>query len=1048
MKSRRRYGQRGWGGPPVATQWRPLTSIADSGGKSLRFPRSAVAAVAALVVVLVAGYAHAECAAAPLQGCHIAGSGVLKIRREPGDSSNDSIDIKLKKTVLTEQALGDPTRAGGVEFCLYDSDGLMLDLAPSGLPSRPWSRRGDGHYKYSDPGRNVNGIEKIDIVARGAESTGKVVLRAGGDALGLDEVLPLSEGAYGVTLQMTSPNGSCWSTTFTGDDVRRSGPGRFVGVARGTSEEPPACTGAACCGNGRIEVPEECDDGNARNHDGCSAQCRTEALSCPGKETPSGNNSWGYEPEKNAAVKLGAGFVPEEPTRLFANCFKPSREVRAGDGARGQLVARFVTSREDLYFLLARDAALSAHGFAFDANAQIASNISTTFDSDSVTFAINVTIDLGRYVMENLELTDAAAALLEQGRVEDFTRMCGSKFINSVRRGISATLLFSYRHLSTSESSSLKAHFRAAFDGPTVSASADLALADYLSHLKGQIESSVEVVSEGAPSALIDLLASVSNAPPESGVITPYVDAISTFLRAHRIPVDQCISGEGCRPPDDEGPGTLAGAVLSYGSGDMTAFMAQHGVSGCFLQGIDNRDQRLGELYVEFEEKTLTRRRLAALRQEVSRDLLPATGIDETDIDLLDYRYKLWIDAIRKAAMACMQDSAETDANGRARVPYSDCRTVEDLPDLIAPADRIFFEPHMVLVGGVWREVGIEPPSLPSDIINALYDGTNWTFRRWCAGFIRNDTLVSSGSEAGNTVAAIMSAIGRDASPGALGEGDCETIASELESGRETLTLTGYPGYDGRVLRQVGGLQMLRLVGNGGPLKNGAALQVHTSLRELDLENLGLDDNSLGELLYRGDGSFPWPSLRILDLARNRIRFTYPHAFSTWAWPATVALNLEENPAQCDRIDHGRCTACTFHGRDFSADGSSGPVRSIGQFIGGSCEGMPAGAAVTVTAQGNVSTVNPGWNPVLSAGTGWWGVVALYVGAGDYTHQYTQGSGSIMTPLWWINLNGAGSADANGAASFGVENGQSVFWHENVAQMMFDPDFVVRVSTR
>lgn len=37
------------------------------------------------------------------------------------------------------------------------------------------------------------------------------------------------------------------------------------------------CNGAAICGNGIVDPLEECDDGNAVNGDGCSAECLSEA---------------------------------------------------------------------------------------------------------------------------------------------------------------------------------------------------------------------------------------------------------------------------------------------------------------------------------------------------------------------------------------------------------------------------------------------------------------------------------------------------------------------------------------------------------------------------------------------------------------------------------------------------------------------------------------------------------------------------------------------------------------------------------------------------
>jgi TonB family protein len=43
-------------------------------------------------------------------------------------------------------------------------------------------------------------------------------------------------------------------------------------------EAPPA---APVCGNGSLEVGEQCDDGNTLDGDGCSASCRTEARPAP-----------------------------------------------------------------------------------------------------------------------------------------------------------------------------------------------------------------------------------------------------------------------------------------------------------------------------------------------------------------------------------------------------------------------------------------------------------------------------------------------------------------------------------------------------------------------------------------------------------------------------------------------------------------------------------------------------------------------------------------------------------------------------------------------
>ena len=58
------------------------------------------------------------------------------------------------------------------------------------------------------------------------------------------------------------------------------------GFTGGTLACNPDCLGwdtsgcttvVAVCGNGTVEVPEECDDGNLRSHDGCSSCCTVES---------------------------------------------------------------------------------------------------------------------------------------------------------------------------------------------------------------------------------------------------------------------------------------------------------------------------------------------------------------------------------------------------------------------------------------------------------------------------------------------------------------------------------------------------------------------------------------------------------------------------------------------------------------------------------------------------------------------------------------------------------------------------------------------------
>jgi cysteine-rich repeat protein len=53
---------------------------------------------------------------------------------------------------------------------------------------------------------------------------------------------------------------------------------RAASAGNDTSAQETSEVTEPVCGNGVIEADEACDDGNARDHDGCDAVCQTEPL--------------------------------------------------------------------------------------------------------------------------------------------------------------------------------------------------------------------------------------------------------------------------------------------------------------------------------------------------------------------------------------------------------------------------------------------------------------------------------------------------------------------------------------------------------------------------------------------------------------------------------------------------------------------------------------------------------------------------------------------------------------------------------------------------
>jgi len=60
------------------------------------------------------------------------------------------------------------------------------------------------------------------------------------------------------------------------------------------------------CGNGKVERGEQCDDGNTKNHDGCSAQCRTETpkISIDKNDADNGDDTQTVDKGSNAKFTI------------------------------------------------------------------------------------------------------------------------------------------------------------------------------------------------------------------------------------------------------------------------------------------------------------------------------------------------------------------------------------------------------------------------------------------------------------------------------------------------------------------------------------------------------------------------------------------------------------------------------------------------------------------------------------------------------------------------------------------------------------------------
>jgi len=74
-----------------------------------------------------------------------------------------------------------------------------------------------------------------------------------------------------------------------------------------------------CCGNGVVELPEECDDGNDKGGDGCSSNCKIEAGNCPPPGIDDIGHCWIRALTCNEGHQAACDRIDKQPTPTSTN---------------------------------------------------------------------------------------------------------------------------------------------------------------------------------------------------------------------------------------------------------------------------------------------------------------------------------------------------------------------------------------------------------------------------------------------------------------------------------------------------------------------------------------------------------------------------------------------------------------------------------------------------------------------------------------------------------------------------------------------------------
>jgi len=165
------------------------------------------------------------CSTVPVGGCHEAIASLLVIR-DKDDDRKDKIYWKLARVdAVDAQELGDPTVSTAYALCLYDSrpGGPSPTTSLLVTEGAAWKgvRRG---FKYGDKAAASDGVQVVKLL-HGSDGKAKAQVRARGgnvpmpDAAAADSLLAT---APQVVVQLVNDAGTCWTSTFLPEHVRKS----------------------------------------------------------------------------------------------------------------------------------------------------------------------------------------------------------------------------------------------------------------------------------------------------------------------------------------------------------------------------------------------------------------------------------------------------------------------------------------------------------------------------------------------------------------------------------------------------------------------------------------------------------------------------------------------------------------------------------------------------------------------------------------------------------------------------------------------------------
>ena len=133
-------------------------------------------------------------------------------------ATNDTADRLKLKTQLGTASIGDPSADTDYAICIFDEvSGNPVLVSQIEVPAgAPWTAAAGGSFRYDDPARANDGVEKIRLKQKPGKR-GKISLLGKGAGLPLPG--PFDASQYlsadpGVVIEVQNSAGNCWGQTY------------------------------------------------------------------------------------------------------------------------------------------------------------------------------------------------------------------------------------------------------------------------------------------------------------------------------------------------------------------------------------------------------------------------------------------------------------------------------------------------------------------------------------------------------------------------------------------------------------------------------------------------------------------------------------------------------------------------------------------------------------------------------------------------------------------------------------------------------------------